>query len=274
MNLKHHGRFDRGSRSLYRQLHLETLENRTLLSATAQMVKDIRSGTNSADPFNLTNVGGTLFFEAAQDANGHNLWKSDGTAAGTVLVWDLTAEMRGAVPRGLTAVADTLYFTMDDSVEGADLWKSDGTKEGTVVVRHFATSRDDSELVELTNVNGTLYFLSHDELWKSDGTEEGTVLVRDIVPGPNDYYPDDFTEMAGMLYFAVPINFASALWKERWHVGGHAADHRFCASQFDTRGGRSAFLHGRWKSALGKRRHGGRDRRGQNDSRRDNLVLR
>ena len=41
-------------------------------------------------PRNLTNVNGTLFFTADDGTNGRELWKSDGTAAGTVLVKDIS----------------------------------------------------------------------------------------------------------------------------------------------------------------------------------------
>ena len=40
-------------------------------------------------PTSLTNVNGTLFFTANDGTNGTELWKSDGTAAGTVLVKDI-----------------------------------------------------------------------------------------------------------------------------------------------------------------------------------------
>ncbi len=42
-------------------------------------------------PENLTAVGGTLFFTASDDVHGEELWRSNGTRAGTVLVKDIRA---------------------------------------------------------------------------------------------------------------------------------------------------------------------------------------
>jgi ELWxxDGT repeat protein len=40
---------------------------------------------------NLTNVNGTLYFMGTDATTGAELWKSDGTAAGTVMVKDIVA---------------------------------------------------------------------------------------------------------------------------------------------------------------------------------------
>ena len=49
-------------------------------------------------PRNLTNVNGTLFFAADDGTNGCELWKSDGTAAGTVLVKDIRPGITAPAP--------------------------------------------------------------------------------------------------------------------------------------------------------------------------------
>jgi len=55
-------------------------------------VKDIDPGRGASNPFDLTNADGTLYFFANNgDTDGGGdplwqLWKSDGTAAGTVMV--------------------------------------------------------------------------------------------------------------------------------------------------------------------------------------------
>ncbi|MFM7792318.1 MAG: ELWxxDGT repeat protein, partial [Microcystis panniformis] len=57
--------------------------------STPFLVKDILPGLSGSDPSYLTTLGNTLFFTAFDGVNGTELWKSDGTAAGTVLVKDI-----------------------------------------------------------------------------------------------------------------------------------------------------------------------------------------
>jgi ELWxxDGT repeat protein len=72
-------------------------------------------------------VGGTLFL-SADDGHGPELWRSDGTAAGTSLVRDIRTEgsflHRGSRPTWLTNVGGTLFFSADDGTNGYELWKA------------------------------------------------------------------------------------------------------------------------------------------------------
>ncbi len=99
------------------------------------MVKDSNPGSDGSFPSELTNVSGTLYFEADDGADGAELWKSNGTAAGTVMVKDINPGSSNSFPFGLTNVNGTLYFQADDGVDGVELWKSDGTAAGTVMVK-------------------------------------------------------------------------------------------------------------------------------------------
>jgi ELWxxDGT repeat protein len=67
-------------------------------------------------------VGSTLYFTADDGVNGRELWQSDGTAAGTVLVGDIRPGSYGSYPFSLTAVGNTLFFTANDGVNGWELW--------------------------------------------------------------------------------------------------------------------------------------------------------
>ena len=131
----------------------------------------------------FTNADGALYFSAWDTTanDGFELWKSDGTEAGTHMVKDIRPGPASAMPLMLTDVDGTLYFAVDDgSFNFRELWKSDGTEAGTVLVKDFGPGFSGGTLNYLTNVSGTLFFTANDgvngqELWKSDGTEAGTV---------------------------------------------------------------------------------------------------
>jgi ELWxxDGT repeat protein len=80
-------------------------------------------------------VNGTLFFSVGTSDSGRELWKADGTTAGTILVKDINPGAGSSAPSNLTNVNGMLYFTAFDPVNGTELWKSDGTTAGTVLVR-------------------------------------------------------------------------------------------------------------------------------------------
>ena len=79
-------------------------------NGTAWMVKDIDSGSVPSYPTSLTAVGNTLYFSANDGTNGAELWKSDGTASGTVMVKDINSGSSRQFSSHFTAVGNTLFF--------------------------------------------------------------------------------------------------------------------------------------------------------------------
>jgi ELWxxDGT repeat protein len=150
-----------------------------------------------------------LFFIAGDGVHGHELWKSDGTKAGTVLVKDINPGSYGSKPRSLVRVGATLFFSADDGTHGRELWKSDGTGPGTVMVKNIKPRGGSAGRFgpsHLTNVRGTLFFVANDgthgyELWKSDGTTARTIMVKDITPGASGSGPLYLTEVGSRLFF-------------------------------------------------------------------------
>src|SRR5207247_9792688 len=91
---------------------------------------------SSSCPSGLVRVNNTVVFPASRPDTGRELWKSDGTEAGTVLVKDIVpgpGSGAGSGPGFLTAVNGTLFFTVYH-YSGDVLWKSGGTDAGTVLV--------------------------------------------------------------------------------------------------------------------------------------------
>lgn len=97
---------------------------------------------------------------------GRELWKSDGTRAGTVLVKDIRPGAKHSWVGYMTEVGGTLFFTVDDGIHGEELWPSDGTEAGTVLVRDI-------------NAGGGLRVAAHG----TANTRTGTLRVNVWVAG-------------------------------------------------------------------------------------------
>jgi ELWxxDGT repeat protein len=146
---------------------------------------------NYGGPHGLAAVGRTLFFTAEDGSHGRELWRSDGTRAGTVLVKDITPGAADGYydygPHSLTSAGSRLFFVDDDGTHGNELWTSNGTRTGTVLVKDITpdTVENDYGPSDLTEAGGRLFFSARDgvhgaELWRSNGTRAGTVMVKDI----------------------------------------------------------------------------------------------
>jgi gliding motility-associated-like protein len=188
--------------------------------------------TQNADPFGLTRVGNRVFFTAnnGNATNGRELWVSDGTAAGTMMVRDIRPGPQSAFTEdpesSILIEKDGLcYFVANDGT-GQALWRSDGTSAGTIKVSpiEFNTASG------IINVGNILYFSASTpaagaELWRSDGTPTGTVMVRDLIPGTASSAPSNFAAVGGRLFFAAdavgPTN--NPLGRELWVSDGTAS---------------------------------------------------
>ena len=140
--------------------------------------------------------------------HGTELWRTDGTAAGTVLLKDIYPGSYPSTPRDLMRVGDAVYFTAEDELHGLELWVTDGTVDGTHLVRDLVPGAEWSVPQELTEVRGRLYFTAWRPSWgreafQSDGTEAGTLQVADVWPGTGSSSPSRFAAVRDTLYFAA-----------------------------------------------------------------------
>ena len=148
------------------------------------MVADIGPGYRGSVPRDLVAVGDTLFFTAFDDAHGNELWKSDGTASGTVLVRDIHPGPPGSSPTELTNAGGVVFFRAETSETSAELWKSDGTADGTVLVRDIVPGIGSGYPKSIRALGSVVVFIANDPaeyrdvLWRSDGTENGTVQIH------------------------------------------------------------------------------------------------
>ncbi|MES1240571.1 MAG: ELWxxDGT repeat protein [Acidobacteriota bacterium] len=154
-------------------------------------------------------AGDVLYFTAEDQAHGLELWRSNGTVAGTWLVTDLRPGPQGSDLRSMAAFKGSVYFSADDGRAGLALWKTDGTAAGTVMVKDPVPSSPAGPGPTLLQVVGSrLVFLATTpgrgtEIWASDGTARGTQAITDIVPGPGSPAIWDLSVQGGRLYLVI-----------------------------------------------------------------------
>ncbi len=211
-------------------------------AAGTVMIKDIQAGGGGSLPGSLTEAGGQLFF-AANDGpgfteHGTELWKTDGTAAGTVMIKDIEADgcYGGSLPRQLAAVGGLLYFVANFSVSSGSpcapldagtgvLYKSDGTEAGTTLISDLNGTGEPADpfLQDITDLNGLAIFSANlaatgRELWVSDGTDFGTIFSDDIFPAATGSFPGGFVVFGGWVYFQA--NGGPGANRELWRTNG------------------------------------------------------
>ena len=140
---------------------------------TLTMVKDIYP-TGDSGLKNLTLLNGDALFVANDGVSGRELWKTDGTTGGTVLL---------------------VYFRAKDGVSSAELWKTNGTAAGTVKITDASLQIMNplGNTFGFVEINNELFFsarynLTGDALWKLGGlvgveTLENNVGIK-LYPNP------------------------------------------------------------------------------------------
>ena len=147
---------------------------------------------------------GALFFLADDRVHGRELWRSDGTTAGTWLVADLAPGPDSAAVRLLGVLGNMALFSLDEG-EGPRLWSSDGTVAGT----HRVGGADDVLVPAdgwFVTSGGLGYLAAADpsrglEPWVTDGATAS--LLVDLAPGSSSSSPAEAALVGPRLFFSA-----------------------------------------------------------------------
>ena len=163
-------------------------------------------------------LGNGMLFAGDDGVHGLELWKTDGTIPGTVMVKEICAGPSGSGISSIYVFNGKAYFAAYDGIHGTQLWQSDGTAKGTLMVKDAGLTPvgSGSQPGKFTSYNGLLYFVATSDgitfsLWKTDGTSNGTVQVTG-----NDYSViSQLIVVGNMLYF---VN--GGLWQSDGTIAG------------------------------------------------------
>jgi ELWxxDGT repeat protein len=155
-------------------------------SYNVTLVKDVNPGA-SGGFFDKLVINNDLLYFFSNVGSRMDLWRSDGTTAGTVLSVDLDdTELYSASGfYELISVNNVMFFTRnyEDAENGdrtAELWKSNGSASGTSIVTTFTNGYFYNYLSDFLSFNGKLYFFhsiddpAYTYISVSDGTASGT----------------------------------------------------------------------------------------------------
>lgn len=183
--------------------------------ATATLVKDIWPGSSSSNPGSLTlSADGKAIYFSASDgftspARGQELWVTDGTSAGTVVI-DIVPGTGSSSPQQFRTVNGKTLFRAYTPSEGEEVWTTDGSAAGTALFKAIYPGSNSSgpQLASGEFLGGELYFAAADattgmEIWKTDGTPAGTVFVVDILPGTGSSFPRELLAVGNTLYITA-----------------------------------------------------------------------
>jgi ELWxxDGT repeat protein len=177
----------------------------TSADSVAQLVKDINTRTHSSSPQTVGTLGNSLYFVTGSE-NRERLWRSDGTAAGTMPI------ARGFDNCGWAHVRERGFFCA-----GAGLWQTDGTPAGTTLLKNHSSAPE-----QITAIGDSIFFIlrtnSGSQLWKSDGSAAGTLLIN-FVPWPIS----DLVDVGGSAFFVAQTIVAGKLEFELWKSDGTPA---------------------------------------------------
>jgi ELWxxDGT repeat protein len=192
-------------------------------------------------PAGFVTMGGVAYFAADDGIHGNELWRSDGTAAGTWLVRDLCPGVCASVRGGFSVVGTLLYFGAHDGVHGYELWRSDGTAAGTELVLDLVPGLRSGASGPVIPLGSSLVFASAAALWVS---HDLGATASQLTPPELGLVGNVFGELGGRVAF---IGYSEADGWELWATDGTPAG----TERLDVRPGPEDGVRGGWSGRAG-----------------------
>jgi ELWxxDGT repeat protein len=201
-----------------------------------ELVRDINTAThpNASSSSNLEyaqmtipkNIGGTIYFIGYSSEFQGELWKTDGTFAGTVMVKDISVNntnpfRQSTIHKIFNKIGNNVYFSANDGLNGIELWKTSELTGNTEMIADINVGNNNNFGPDsFTEVNNTIYFTQNTsetpgntQIWKTNGTEAGTIQITSL---PTGYLSlEELFYKNNIIYFSL---YSPALGMELWKL--------------------------------------------------------
>lgn len=179
-------------------------------------------------------AGDLVFFEGVTAATGRELWRTDGTPEGTILVFDANPGAASTYRfNGFAAGEPWSYFFRFLPETGMEPWRTDGTPEGTAMLADLSPGESGSGWWSRHGFLGALFFFVADdgvegpEVWRTDGTAAGTFSVTTFDAESGAELALDFAALPAAMLFSVRIDDGPV---ELWRADGSASGTQLLAA--------------------------------------------
>lgn len=184
----------------------------------ASVLYDTYKPTKSSEPSSFVKANGYDFFIAIGKSGDYTqLWRTDGTPMGTMLIKEFEDHISDIVITNIVASGNQVFITTQGFTNAKwQLWKSNGMASGTMLVKELTDQPLGLEFNSLiSSGDGGVYFYAPTgALWKSNGVATGTVMLK-------DFFEVSQIAQSGTRAFAIVRTSAGG--EEVWKTNGTAA---------------------------------------------------
>jgi LruC domain-containing protein len=181
--------------------------------STAQVAAELIPGAGGGRPTNLIVYNGNLYFRA-NDGNGWELWRYDGSSASPLRTFAPSAQDLELQASPMVVYDGALYFCASDGSTGLELWRYDGTSVTQISINDGVGDGLTSPTY-FAEYDAALFFNATDgtsgvELWRYAGT---TLSQAADINAAGDSSPSHLEVWNGKLYFQADDGVSGAeLW--------------------------------------------------------------
>ncbi len=176
--------------------------------AQISFFKELNTQEEGSSPANFTEINGITFF-SVKTLEGYNLWKTNGTEAGTVRVSDklLVNLNQEEILNTFQVINNELYYFIYSSISlnRVQLWKTDGISNVLVIDNLFAT--------KLYHLNNQICYFQYNGVYKIENQQ--SIRIKDL--SSNSFYsqppPVELTNQTIFFTQEIGVSDRIQVWK-------------------------------------------------------------